>query len=179
MLTVHILLLTVFVIVTSVLMVAAVMNRLRIRPIRMMWHGQGFLQGYGWSSLFLMIVVVIVTYAGMVENQLYLYLGLGYLTGGICWCAAMRLSSATLVTDYAVFRNTNKMNCALGWSQVVDFFVQERKGRTHYIFLYVDDEGRQRRFEVPVPRAYQAMFNAMVHRHVVQHTLSSPERAYG
>lgn len=177
--TVHILLLSVFVLVTSVLLATAVMNRLRIHPVRLMWYGEAFWQASGWPALFLLFVIAFVTYAGMIDDAFYLYLGLGYLTGGVCWCAAMRLSSATLITDYAIFCNTRKANCALGWSQIVDFFIQDRKGRTCYIFLYADDEGRHGRFEVPVPDGYLDRFNAMVHRHIASRTLSSPERAYG
>lgn len=161
------------------LMVTAIMNRLRIQPVRLIWQSPGFFNGTGASLAFLLLVTCVVLYAGMTRESYYIYLGMGYFAGGVCWCAAMRLSTSTLVTDYAIFRNTHKEKCVLGWSQVVDFFVQERKGKTYYIFLYVDDDGRHARFEVPVPAARQASFSSMITRYVEERPLSAPERAYG
>ncbi len=160
-------------------MVTAIMNRLRIQPVRMIWQSPGFIGSGGVSVAFLILVVTVVLYAGMDNESYHLFLGMGYFTGGICWCAATRLSTSTLVTDYAIFRNTHEEKCVLGWSQIVDFFVQERKGKTYYIFLYVDDEGRHARFEVPVPVARKDLFGSMVTRFVEERPLSAPERAYG
>ena len=73
---------------------------------------------------FLMMVAVVV-YAGIASNSVYLYLGIGYATGGLCWLIASRISAATLVTDFAIIRNTSKKGNVLGWNQVTDFFVHE------------------------------------------------------
>lgn len=160
-------------------MVTAVLNRLRIQPVRLMWQSPGFFNSSSTSLAFLILVTCVVLYAGITNESYYMYLGLGYFAGSVCWFAAMRLATSTLITDYAIFRNTHKEKCVLGWSQVVDFFVQERKGKTCYIFLYVDDEGRHARFEVPVPEARRASFSSMVSRYVEERPLSAPERAYG
>jgi hypothetical protein len=178
-LTAHIVLLLLFVTVTAVLLMAAVVNRLRIQPARMIWYHKGLISGIGWSSLFLVMFVGAIIYAGITENSLYLYLGLGYLIGGICWCVAMRLSSATIITDFAIVKDTSKCGNVLCWNQVVDFFIHD-KGRTlQYTFLYVNNEGVHARFDVQVPHTYQRGFSNMVHRCVERKKSFTPEKAYG
>lgn len=179
LLTVHIVLLSVFVLVTSLLMVTAIVNRVRIRPVRMIWYKNTIYRGIGRSFVLLVLMIAIVVYAGVTENSLYLYLGIGYLTGGLCWLMASRISAATIVTDFAIIRNTNKKGNALGWSQVTDFFTHDTGSAVCYVFLYRENDGQQGRFEVTVPRAYQVLFRKMVYRCVEKRTLPELERAYG
>ena len=140
LLTIHIVLLSVFVSVTSMLMVTAIINRMRIRPVRMMWHNSNLYQGVGRSFLLLLMMVAVVVYAGITNNSVYLYLGIGYVTGGLCWLIASRISAATLVTDFAIIRNTSKKGNVLGWSQVTDFFVHEM-GSTDSLCVFVQANG--------------------------------------
>ncbi len=178
-LTAHILLLLLFVGVTSALMAGSMINRVRIQPVRMIWYRRGIWSGLGWSTLFLVLFLSAVVYAGIVDNSFYLFLGLGYLAGGVCWCVAMRLSSATIITDFAVVRNTSTCGNVLCWNQVVDFFVHDKGKMLKYTFLYINQEGIHERFEVQVPRAYQHMFNRMVYRCVEKRKSFMPEQAYG
>ena len=168
-----------FVSVTTVLMAGAIINRLRIQPIRMIWYGQGFRSGFGWSTLFLGIFLAAVVYAGIAENSFYLFLGIGYLAGGICWCVAMRLSSASIVTDFAVIRNMSSCGNAMCWNQVVDYFVHDRGKSLQYTFLYVNRDGAHARFDVQVPRAYKRNFNRMIFRCVEKKRAYLSEEAYG
>ena len=177
--TIHIALLATFVLVTSGLMVAAVLDRMRVRPVRLMWYSRAILSGYGWSVVFLALIVGVIIYAGVVRDDLYLYLGIGYLIGAICWCAALRLSSATVVTDFALIRNAGRSANVLTWSQVVDFFVRREGNKLLYVFFYLDADGRRSRFEIQVPQAYHSIFNRMVYQYVEKNKMSVPERAYG
>ncbi len=179
LLTIHIVLLSVFVSVTSMLMVTAIINRMRIRPVRMMWHNCNLFKGVGRSFLLLLMMVAVVVYAGITNNSVYLYLGIGYVTGGLCWLIASRISAATLVTDFAIIRNTSKKGNVLGWNQVTDFFVHEIGSKSRYVFLYKQKDGRQGRFELTVPLAYQGLFEKLVYRCVEKRTLPERERAYG
>lgn len=179
LLAVHIVLLSVFVLVTSLLMVTAIINRVRIRPVRMMWHTSTMHRGVGRSFVLLVLMIAFVVYAGVTENSLYLYLGIGYMTGGLCWLVASRISAATIVTDFAIIRSTHKKGNVLGWSQVTDFFVHEMDSAHRYVFLYRKNDGHQGRFEVTVPTAYQALFKKVVYRCVEKRTLPERERAYG
>lgn len=168
-----------FISVTSVLMVAAVINRMRVQPVRMIWYRRGVFSGLGWSTLFLFIFVGAIIYAGVLEQRFYLVLGLGYLIGGVCWCVAMRLSSATIITDFAVIRNTSTCGNVLCWNQVADFFVHDKGHVLQYTFLYTNNEGTHARFEVEVPRAYHRFFNRMVYRCVERKKSFMPAQAYG
>ena len=178
-LTAHIVLLLLFVSVTVVLLIAAVVNRVRIQPARMIWYQKGLMSGFGWSMLFLVMFLGAIVYAGVTENSYYLYLGLGYLAGGICWCVAMRLSSATIITDFAVVKDTSKCGNVLCWNQVVDFFIHDKGRMLQYTFLYVNNEGLHARFDVQVPRTYQRSFNNIVHRSIERKKSFTPEKAYG
>lgn len=178
-LTAHIVLLLLFVIATTALLVAAVLNRMRIQPVRMIWYRRGLLSGFGWSSLFLCIFVSAIIYAGITQDSLYLFLGLGYLAGGICWCVAMRLSSATIITDFALIRDTSRCGNVLCWNQVVDFFVHDRGSMLQYTFLYADEDEKRARFDMMVPRTRERAFARMVDRSVARKISRTPEQAYG
>ncbi len=178
-LTLHIALLSVFVFVTTSLMVTAIINRLRIRPVRLSWHGSSVLRYVGWSLASLLVVIGVIVYAGLTENSLYLYIGGGYLSGGVCWFTSRRLASATLVTDFAIIRSTEGRGNVLGWNQVVDFFVKENDAVVHYVFLYRDSEGQQSRFELQVPSMYKKVFKKVVYRCVERKKNSTHQRAYG
>lgn len=179
LLTIHIVLLSIFVMVTSLMLVTTIINRVRIRPVRMAWYNCAVYKGIGRSLLLLLAMISVVVYSGVTENGVYLYLGVGYFTGGLCWLAASRISSATLVTDFAIIRNTNKKGNVLGWSQVTDFFIHETGSAFRYVFLYKQKDGRQGRFELMVPLAYEGVFKKVVHRCVEKRTLPEKERAYG
>ncbi len=161
------------------LLAATVYTRKRIQPVRMMWHRKSTLYGFRWSSVFLLIFVSAVIYAGVVDDIFYLFLGFGYLAGGICWCVAMRLSSATIITDFAVIRDTRKCGNVLCWNQVVDFFVHDKGHTIQYIFLYVNPEGVHSRFEVQVPLTYKKVFDRIVYRCVEKKKSFTPEKAFG
>ncbi len=178
-LTAHIVLLLLFVTVTTVLMVGAVVNRMRIQPVRMMWYSNGLRSGFGWPTLFVMIFLAAVIYAGLKEDSFYLFLGVGYLVGGICWSIAMRLTSATIVTDFVLIRDMNSCGNVLGWNQVIDYFVHDKGKSLQYTFLYVNQEGAHNRFDVQVPRTYRQVFNRMVFRCVEKKKAFLSEEAYG
>ena len=109
-------------------MTGAVKSRMRVQPVRMIWYRQGMFSGVHWPMLFMTIFLGAVIYAGIVDNSFYLFLGIGYLAGGICWCVAMRLSAATIVTDFVIIRNMSSCDNVLCWSQVIDFLCTT-KGR--------------------------------------------------
>ncbi len=177
--TAHIILLLLFVGATCLLLVGAVKSRMRIQPVRMIWYRRGLFSGAGWPALFMAIFLGAVVYAGIVNNGFYLFLGLGYLAGGVCWCVAMRLTAATIVTDFAVIRNMNKCDNVLCWSQVVDSFVREKGDVWQYTFLYIDDDGHHARFDVDVPHTYKRIFNGMVSRSIEKKVPYMTEQAYG
>ena len=92
---------------------------------------------------------------------------------------ATRISAATLVTDFAIIRNTSKKGNVLGWNQVTDFFIHEMDSAIRYVFLYKQKDGRQGRFELTVPPEYQGVFKKVVSRFVEKRSLPERERAYG
>ncbi|MEM8488587.1 MAG: hypothetical protein AAF564_23770 [Bacteroidota bacterium] len=155
------------------------MSRMRVQPVRMIWYRRGVFSGVRWPGLFMAIFLGAVIYAGIVDSSFYLFLGLGYLAGGVCWCVAMRLSAATIVTDFVIIRNMSSCGNVLCWNQVVDFFVREKGAALQYTFLYVDDEGCHARFDVEVPHTYNRIFNRMVSRSIEKKVPYMPEQAYG
>ena len=177
--TIHISLMAIFVFVNSALVVAALVDRMRIRPVRLMWHDRVSWRGYGWSIAWLVLVIATIVYAGIARNPDYIYLGLGYLVGGICWGVAVRLSSATVVTDFALICNSLRAGRVLSWAQVVDYFVREDGDRTQFVFFYLNERGRRARFEVHVPKPYRNVFERLVNRYVEHTKTTLPERAYG
>ena len=178
-LTIHIVLLAVFVLVTTLLVVMAVINRLRVRDVCITWSGHGSIKDMQWPGLLLFSVIGLVVYTGLSSNPQYLYLALGYITGGLCWFSAIRISSTTLITDFAVIRNTSRKGNVLGWNQITDFFVRESASSVCYVFFYREMDGTQARFELTVPRSSHDVFKKMVCRRVEKKALPVHQRAYG
>lgn len=175
----HIILLVLFVSATSIILASTLISRVRLQPARMTWHTRGIISEAIWPVFFLSLFVGAIIYSGLINDLFYLILGIGYLLGGVFWCITMRLSAATVVTDFAIVRASRSQENVLCWNQVSDFFVHHKNNSAHYIFLYTNSNGSHSRFEVQVPQAYERQFKHLVHRFVERKQSFTPEKAYG
>jgi len=87
----------------------------------------------------------------------------GYILGAVCWGAATHISTTILVFDYGLVTGLIDRDASLLWNRVEDYFCRDKnRFQDLYVFFYRDERGKQRRFEVAVPRAYVTEFSQVV-----------------
>ena len=159
---IHLILEVGFLVVTFALLAVTVVNRMRVRQVRLVWR-QGPLFGIPlWPTLFLGAVFVFWGTALALGWPLSPWVLAGYLVGGGCWMVASMLAASVLVTEYGVIQNPNRADQALAWRQIVDYFEQKGGRRSCYVFFYLDASDTRRRLTLAVPRKQQAAFGRLV-----------------
>ncbi|MEZ4700455.1 MAG: hypothetical protein R2834_09000 [Rhodothermales bacterium] len=170
-------LLVAFLLATGALMTLAALNRLRVRPIRFSWYrGRSFIF---WPGGFLFVVLILTVYAAFEQDYRLMGLGLGYTLGALCWCLAVRMSCAVMVTDFRLIRSLGDPRDVLDWQRVEDFFVTAGERSQQYVFFFRDDYGQRMRFELDVPRAHEERFRKLVSRLVENRDMHTIAQAFG
>ena len=140
-----------FVAVTALLLGLTVVQRLRIRRVRMSWRSGRAKNVPVWPVLFIGMVAVFLVYAQNTFPSVQIPIYAGYLLGGVIWFVSALLSSTSLVTDYGIIPELGKSGDAIAWGQIVDYFEAEELKQIHFVFIYLDFLGERRRLEVTVP----------------------------
>jgi hypothetical protein len=180
LLTVHTILLFGFIGVTSVLMLVTVINRLRVQHIRLTWRTGRVLGLPALPCLFMALVFGFLVHAAATDQPLFVSILGGYLVGGGFWFVAVLLSTATIVTEAGIIRNVNRRGQAVAWGQILDYFEHTFDGESRrVVFLYFDERGRRRRFEVHVPERHLDRFTKIVHGALEARIGLTPQRAFG
>jgi hypothetical protein len=149
----HSVALTLFVVGTSVLMLTAILGRLRIRRPLLVWRMGALTRVPLGPSLFLLLVALGIAYSRTIGIEVSLPVLIGYPAGGMFWFVATWLTQSTVITDYGLVPNLPCLHRAVAWSQVVDYVFTSRNGRPHFVFVYRERESREhRRLDLPVPK---------------------------
>lgn len=160
--------LSVFVGGTSVLMLVAVISRLRVRRPLLVW-GKGPLTRVPIGpTVFLLGVAVaflLMEWSGTPVPPSAL---IGYPAGGVFWVVAAWLVRSVVVTEYGLVTDLPHLHNAVAWRQIVDYVHTARDGQPHVVLLYRDDADQPRRLDVSVPKAHIDEF-----RHILQTKLDS------
>lgn len=160
--TLHTILVLAFVTVTALLLSVTVMQRLRIRRVRMTWRSGRVSQLPVWPILFVGVVAVFLVYAQNMYPVVRISIFAGYLLGGILWFVAVLLSSTSIITDYGVVPELGHSGDAIAWGQVSDYFEVAEGRRTFFVFIYKDFLGARRRLELAVPAIEVDRFRGIV-----------------
>jgi len=174
---VHLTVLAAFVGGTSVSMLMAVVGRLRIRRPLLVWREGPLAPVPLGPSLFLMLVAMGGLHAWWAGRPVAVSVMLGYPAGGLFWFIATWLVRSVVVTEYGLIPNVDRLHQAVAWSQIVDYVSTTRSGQPHLVFLYRDDEGRQRRLDLTVPEAKVEAFRDLVRRKLDSRFRGAAERA--
>lgn len=159
--TLHIILAFSFVGVTGILLAMTVLQRIRIRGIRMTWNSARVGSLPVWPSLFMGIVVVFMLYSSNTVAPVAGEVLAGYFLGGILWFVAVALSGSVIVTEYGIIPEAGRSSDAVGWGQVFDWFELEDDKHTQISFLYQDLIGERKRLDVTVPRPHLEQFRCI------------------
>jgi len=170
--TLHIVLVISFVSVTGVLLGMTIVQRLRIRGIRMTWLSSRLGTLPVWPTLFMGIVVVFMLYSSNTVTPVGASVFTGYVVGGMLWFAAVVLSGSVIVTEYGIIPEAGRSSEAVGWGQVFDWFEHEDQKRSHVTFLYQDLIGEHKRLDITIPRPQMEQF-----RHIVRSKLDASSEA--
>jgi len=158
---IHLTVLTVFVGVTSVAMLVAVLSRLRIPRTLCVWRRGPLTSVPIGPSLFLLAVGLGFGWAAWAGVSIPPYVLIGYPAGGVFWAVATWLIRSVVLTEYGLVPNIHRLHKAVAWRQVVDYFVVPHEGRTRYSFLYVED-GVRKRLDVSVPAHHEETVRRIV-----------------
>lgn len=173
----HLLLLSTFVGGTSVAMLVALINRLRVtRPV-LAWR-TGPVTGLPLTPLlFLALAVGGLSGATWMGQSVPPSVWIGYPAGGLFWFAAAWLARSIVVTEYGIIHDVNRLHRAVAWSQIVDYVETTRRNRPHFVFLYRDDDGARSRRDLPVAEAQADAFRTLVQQKLDARLQLSPGQA--
>jgi hypothetical protein len=161
--TLHTILVLAFIGVTALLLSLTVLQRFRVRRVRMTWRCARRISLPIWPLLFVGLVAVFLVYAQNVYPVVNIFVFAGYLLGGLLWYIAGVLATTTIVTDYGIIPEIGKSGDTVAWGQISDYFEAKERHRTIFVFLYQDILGTQRRLELVVPSLESDRFRALLH----------------
>lgn len=159
----HVVVLWMFVGGTAILLLAAVVSRLRVRRPLLVWRPGPLTRFPVGPSLFLLLVGLALGGAALTGRPLPASAVVGYPAGGLFWFAAMWLGRTVVVTEYGLVPNVPQVERTVAWSQIVDYDSVSRNGQLHFVFYYRrrGDEER-RKLVLPVPEQHVAELRGLV-----------------
>ena len=178
--TLHLIVQVGFVSVTMLLLIVTVMNRMRVRHVRLRWRTGKLLGLPAWPTMFLAAVVLFYVGALALGQTLPLKMVAGYFIGGLFWFVAGLFSSAVLITEYGMIYHPNRAGHAVAWEQVVDYFeTKTASNKPCYVFFYLDPTEARCRLELMVPSAQRAAFSRVVAEKLDARFKLSAQQVYG
>ncbi|GEM_PF-482550 len=168
-----------FVGVAATSMLAAVAARTRLRRPLVTWHRpRALLQVALGPGAFLLLVAIGFGHAWWTGRSVPGAMLVGYPVGGIFWAVATWVRRTVVVTEYGVAVGVGQDGHTVVWSGIVDYALTTREGRPHVVFLYRNEAGERRRFDLPVPSAYRGPVRDVMERKLASR-FSVPEMETG
>lgn len=159
----HLGFLAVFVLGTAVLLLVAIVSRLRVQRPLLVWHVGPLTRIPIGPSLFLMLVALGLGWASMSGQPVPLSAVIGYPAGGLFWFVATWLVRTVVVTEYGLVPDVLRVRGAIAWSQVFDYVSTSRKGRPHFVFYYRSRRGEEKcSLDLTVPERHVDEFRELV-----------------
>ncbi|MDR8393102.1 hypothetical protein NC796_18240 [Aliifodinibius sp. S!AR15-10] len=161
-----ILLVAIFAFSATILAAATLLNKIRLRNVRLSWKA-GKLNGYPlFATLFLLFSIGLfglAFYKGSTAHWITFML-YSWMSGG--WFVNSYLASKRYITDNAIIKNINDPSQSIQWYQIRDYLEQDEGSYQKYIFLYREDETPTKtqfvRLELDVPKKYLENFRKLL-----------------
>lgn len=171
------LLVAAFTAASSILASATILNKIRLRNVRMSWKA-GKLNGYPiFSTLFLGSSLGLFGLAFYEGTTILWFTFLLYFWMSSSWFVTSYLASKRYITDNGIIKNINDPSQSIQWYQIRDYLEQENGRHQKFIFLYREDELSDRvnfvRLELSVPNKYLEEF-----RNLISHKLGHQINCY-
>lgn len=178
--TLHLIVQVGFISVTLLLLIVTVMNRMRVRHVRLSWRTGKLLSLPVWPTVFLGAVLLFFVGALALGQALPLKMVAGYFVGGLFWFVASLFSGSVLVTEYGLIYHPSRAGHAVAWEQVIDYFeTTAASPKPCYVFFYLDTSDTRRRLELMVPRSQRAAFSQVIAEKLDARFALSAQQVYG
>jgi len=125
-----------FTISSTLLAGYSVMNKFRLRKVRMSWRA-GKMKGYPlFATLFLILIGSLGIIAFLSGDTGSYPVFACYVWIGCMWFVSSYLASKHYITDYGIVKNINEPSQTIPWFQILDQFQRDEKDGTEYSFSY-------------------------------------------
>jgi hypothetical protein len=125
-----------FTISSTLLAGYSVMNKFRLRKVRMSWRA-GKMKGYPlFATIFLALIGALGSIAFFMNDIQNFPVFASYVWIGCMWFVSSYLASKHYITDYGIVKNINEPSQTIPWFQILDQVNKEEKGGVEYAFSY-------------------------------------------
>ena len=125
-----------FTIASTLMAGYSVMNKFRLRKVRMSWRA-GKMGGYPlFATVFLGLIGALAITAFVIEDISRYPTFICYFWIGCMWFISSYLVSKHYITDYGIVKNINEPSQTIPWFQILDQVEKEEKGGIEYLFSY-------------------------------------------
>lgn len=147
-----------FTIASTFLAGYSLMNKFRLRNVRLNWRA-GKMKGYPlFATVFLGLISVLGLFVFLIEDFKNYQLFAAYIWIGCMWFISSYLASKHYITDHGIVKNLNEPSQTIPWFQIMDFVEKESLQSSEFIFTYseinktVTKGYKQLKLIVPVTR---------------------------
>tara|TARA_R110002124_G_scaffold280490_2_gene453771 strand:+ start:4917 stop:5501 length:585 start_codon:yes stop_codon:yes gene_type:complete len=125
-----------FTISSTLLAGYSVMNKFRLRKVRMSWRS-GKIRGYPlFATVFLGLIGSLGIIAIVMNDVANFPIFASYVWIGCMWFVSSYVASKHYITDYGIVKNINEPSQTIPWFQILDQVEKEEKGGIEYSFSY-------------------------------------------
>lgn len=125
-----------FTIASTILAGYSLMNKLRLRNVRLNWRA-GKMKGYPlFATVFLGLISVLGFFVFVIEDSKNYQLFAAYVWIGCMWFISSYLASKHYITDHGIVKNLNEPSQTIPWFQIMDFVEKESLQSSEFIFTY-------------------------------------------
>lgn len=161
-----ILLVAAFAFSATVMASVTMLNKIRLRNVRLSWKG-GKLMGYPlFSTLFLVFSLGLFGLAFYEGSTTHWVTFLLYFWMSAGWFVNSYLASKRYITDNGIIKNINDPSQSIQWYQIRDYLEQEQDGYQKFIFLYKQEKDTDKpefvRLELDVPAKHLENFRKLI-----------------
>ncbi len=164
--TIHLVILALITLGTTMIMMVTASNALRLRNIEISWRA-GKLFGFPLFSTIFLFVTITLTFL-VYTQQLYHHTVtmVCYNWIGVNWFVTSYLMSKRFVTDHGIVKNINDPSQTVAWSRIMDYVERNSGKQMKYIFFYPEhvpgERSRSIRLELDVPVGKSLSFGSII-----------------
>ncbi len=166
--TVHLVILALVTLATTMIMMVTASNALRLRHVEISWRSGKILGFPLFSTIFL---VVTITLSVLVYAQQLYHLTIPmfcYNWVGATWFVTSYLMSKRYVTDNGIVKNINDPSQTVAWNRILDYVERNDGKKLKYIFFYPEQVSGGRtqciRLELDIPKDKRPAFTQIMRK---------------
>jgi hypothetical protein len=168
MATIHLVILALVTLATTMIMMVTASNALRLRNVEISWKS-GKLFGFPlFSTIFLAMTISLTV---LVHTQQLYHLTVTmvcYNWIGLTWLVTSYLMSKRYVTDHGIVKNINDPSQTVAWNRIMDYVERNEGQKLRYVFFYPEHVPGQRsrsiRLELDIPAEKRPAFAHILQR---------------